>query len=318
MFTTRPGAGSRIPILAPLRQQVTLGPLTTAPTGPTQRQLPGQPSGASTQESSPELGACHPAFLPVSLPHRLLLLRLADVPHVVQWEEQKVPVGGKPRQGEGSIELPEGQLGELRGARPRGAHAQHHGHAPENLPELRPGASPAVRARPAAGLRPRRRLGLRRARGIPGALLPWGKRRGWLTGGPPHLPLAAPDQGGSRSEKAPDPTAAVTVSHPGEGVRGCGGSFLKQNLNRSQFSLVLLSSGILTLQVWSMGELHRRPPLACWKRSISGPTPEAQKPKPHFNRRSARTSVFGKHFSHTHRLKSFHPGLCQLTCPAVL
>lgn len=260
MFTA-PGGRERIPILAPLRQQGTLGPLPTVPTGPTQRQLPDSPAAPALRRAAQSSGLPSASCLPVSLPHRLLLLRLADVPHVVQGEEQKVPVGGKPRQGERSIELPEGQLGELRGACPGGAHAQHHRHAPEHLLELRPGASPALVARSAAGLRPSRRRGLRRARGVPGALLPWGKRRGWLPGGPAHLPLTAPDQGVGGSQEAPDPTVAVMASHPGRrGMRGCGGSFLKQNLNGRHFSLVLLSSGILTLTVWSLGWQHEHPP----------------------------------------------------------
>lgn len=237
--------GERIPILAPLRQQVTSPHCSHQPnTAPAARTAQRhQPSGEQPRAQGPLSASC----LPVSLPHRLLLLRLADVPHVIQWEKQKVPVGGKPRQGEGSIELPEGQLGKLRGTRPGGTHAQHHRHAPENLLELCPGASPAGVARSAAGIRPSRRLGLRRARGVPGALLPWGKRRGWLTGGPPYLPLAAPDQGVSGSKEALDPTAADMACHR---VRGWGGANegLWQQLSEPELKQKTFFMGLVTLQ----------------------------------------------------------------------
>lgn len=94
------------------------------------------------------------------------------MPCVVQREEQKVPVGGKPRQGEGCIEGLESQPGELRGAGPGGAHTEHNGHAPEDLPELLLRTCPVVPTGPPASLRPSWRLGLCRARGLPGALLP--------------------------------------------------------------------------------------------------------------------------------------------------
>lgn len=94
------------------------------------------------------------------------------MPCVVQREEQKVPVGGKPGEGEGGVEGLERQPGELRGAGPGGTHTEHDGHAPEGLPEPLPRTCPVVPAAPPAGLGPSRRLGLCRARGLPGALLP--------------------------------------------------------------------------------------------------------------------------------------------------
>lgn len=119
--------------------------------------------------------------LPVSLFHWLLLCGLAHVPCVVQREEQKVPVGGEPSQGEGCIEGLESQSGELRGAGPGGTHAEHNSHAPEDLPQLLLRACPGVPVRPSASLCPSWRLGLCRARGLPGALLPW-RREGVLSG----------------------------------------------------------------------------------------------------------------------------------------
>jgi hypothetical protein len=91
---------------------------------------------------------------------------------VVQWEEQKVPVGGKPRQGERCVEGLESQPGELRGAGPGGAHAEHDSHTPEDLLEPLLRTCPVVPACPPTSLCPSWRLGLCRARGLPGALLP--------------------------------------------------------------------------------------------------------------------------------------------------
>lgn len=94
------------------------------------------------------------------------------MPCVVQREEQKVPVGGKPSQGEGCIEGLESQPGELRGAGPGGTYTEHDGDTPEDLPELLLRTCPVVPARPPTGLCPSWCLGLCRARGLPGALLP--------------------------------------------------------------------------------------------------------------------------------------------------
>lgn len=162
------------------------------------------------------------------------------MPHVVEREEQKVPVGGKPCQGEGCVELPEGQLGELRGARPGGAHAQHHRHAPEDLLELRPGALPARAAASPAGLRPSRRLGLRRARGVPGALLPWRKkRRGWLPGGH-HASTSPPRNQGVGG------TPLATVKHPHPPLQGGAEGWWQ--LSETKLKQKTFSLGLVTLQ----------------------------------------------------------------------
>lgn len=49
---------------------------------------------------------------------------------VVEGEEEAVPRGGEPGEGEGSIKLLKGQLGQLGGACPGGTHAHHHGDSP--------------------------------------------------------------------------------------------------------------------------------------------------------------------------------------------
>lgn len=77
-----------------------------------------------------------------------------------------------------------------------------------DLLELRLGTSPAARARSPARVGPHRRLGLCRARGVPGALLPWGKRGARLTGASTRPPWP-----GAREQ----PTVIVMASRPGEG-----------------------------------------------------------------------------------------------------
>lgn len=56
--------------------------------------------------------------------------------NVIEGEEEAVPGGGEPGEGEGSVKLLKGQLGQLGGACPRRAHAYHHGDPPQGLPHL--------------------------------------------------------------------------------------------------------------------------------------------------------------------------------------
>lgn len=73
---------------------------------------------------------------PESLLRRLPLWTLAQVADVIEGEEEAVPAGGEPSQGKGGVKLLEGQLGQLGGARPGRAHAQHHGHPPQRFAHL--------------------------------------------------------------------------------------------------------------------------------------------------------------------------------------
>lgn len=56
--------------------------------------------------------------LPEPLFWSLPLCAFAQVSHVVEGEEEAVPGGGKPGEGEGGVKLPEGELGQLGGACP--------------------------------------------------------------------------------------------------------------------------------------------------------------------------------------------------------
>lgn len=71
--------------------------------------------------------------------------------NVIEREEEAVPGGGKPGEGEGGIKLLEGQLGQLGGPRPGGAHAHHHGDPPQRLAHLYGCYSDAAVEPPSAG-----------------------------------------------------------------------------------------------------------------------------------------------------------------------
>lgn len=73
---------------------------------------------------------------PESLSGRLPLWTLAHVADVIEGEEEAVPGGGEPCEGEGGVKLLEGQLGQLGRARPGGAYTHHHGDSPQGLPHL--------------------------------------------------------------------------------------------------------------------------------------------------------------------------------------
>lgn len=75
-------------------------------------------------------------FSPESLPRCLPLWALAQVADVIKWEEEAVPGGGEPGEGEGGVKLLESQLGQLSGPRPGRAHAHHHGDPPQRLAHL--------------------------------------------------------------------------------------------------------------------------------------------------------------------------------------
>jgi len=75
-------------------------------------------------------------FLPESLSGRLPLWTLAQMADVVKGEEEAVPGGGKPGEGEGGVKLLEGQLGQLGGPSPGGAHTHHHDDPPQGLLHL--------------------------------------------------------------------------------------------------------------------------------------------------------------------------------------
>lgn len=70
---------------------------------------------------------------PEPLPWRLPLWTLAQVADVVEREEEAVPGGSEPGEGEGCVKLLKGQLGQLGGACPGRAHAHHHGDSPQGL-----------------------------------------------------------------------------------------------------------------------------------------------------------------------------------------
>lgn len=57
-------------------------------------------------------------FSPESLSWRLPLRTLAQVADVIEGEEEAVPGGGEPGEGEGGVKLLKGQLGQLSGACP--------------------------------------------------------------------------------------------------------------------------------------------------------------------------------------------------------
>lgn len=88
---------------------------------------------------------------PESLSGRLPLWTLAQVADVIEGEEEAVPGGGEPRQGERGIKLLKGQLGQLGGARPGRAHAHHHGDPPQGLLHLNGRHSDAAAGPPSAG-----------------------------------------------------------------------------------------------------------------------------------------------------------------------
>lgn len=71
--------------------------------------------------------------LPEFLNGRLFLPRDDNIPRVVDWEEQNVPVAAEPRDEEGAWERLEGQLNHLSGTDPGGGHAQHHQQSPQHL-----------------------------------------------------------------------------------------------------------------------------------------------------------------------------------------
>lgn len=72
---------------------------------------------------------------------------------VVEWEEEGVPAGGEPGEGEGGVELLKGQLGQLGGACPGGAYTHHHGDSPQGLAHLYGCYSDAAVQLPFAGAR---------------------------------------------------------------------------------------------------------------------------------------------------------------------
>lgn len=88
---------------------------------------------------------------PESLSGRLPLWTLAQVADVIEREEEAVPGGGEPGEGEGGVKLLEGQLGQLGGARPGRAHAHHHGDSPQGLAHLYGSYSDAAVEPPSAG-----------------------------------------------------------------------------------------------------------------------------------------------------------------------
>lgn len=90
---------------------------------------------------------------PESLSGRLPLRTLAQVSDVVEGEEEAVPGGGEPGEGEGGIELLEGQFGQLGGACPGRAHAEDHGHTPQSLLHLHRRYSDAAVESPSARAR---------------------------------------------------------------------------------------------------------------------------------------------------------------------
>lgn len=71
--------------------------------------------------------------------------------NVIEGEEEAVPGGGEPGEGEGGVKLLKGQLGQLGGARPGRAHAHHHGDPPQGLPHLHGRYSDAAVEPPSAG-----------------------------------------------------------------------------------------------------------------------------------------------------------------------
>lgn len=75
-------------------------------------------------------------FSPESLFGCLPLWTLAQVANVVEGEEETVPGGGEPREGEGGIKLLKGQFGQLGGACPGRAYAHHHGDSPQGFLHL--------------------------------------------------------------------------------------------------------------------------------------------------------------------------------------
>lgn len=88
---------------------------------------------------------------PESLPGRLPLWTLAQVADVIEGEEEAVPGGGEPGEGEGGVKLLEGQLGQLGGPCPGRAHAHHHGDSPQGLAYLHSCYSDAAVEPPSAG-----------------------------------------------------------------------------------------------------------------------------------------------------------------------